>query len=75
MLPFDSCSKMANQQFEYAELNETLLPSMSDSMAVSLPFQEAMLDLIMLYFNDDTMTEEQAISQFVKIARSKRFEK
>ena len=75
MLPFDSCSKMANQQFEYAEQHKTLLPSMSDSMAVSLPLQEAILDLIMLYFNDVTMTEEQAISQFVKIARSKRFEK
>lgn len=75
MLPFDSCSKMSNQQFEYAEKNETLLPSMSDSMAVSLPFQEAMLDLIMLYFNDDTMTEDQAINQLIKIARSKRFEK
>lgn len=75
MLPFDSCSKKANQQFQYAEQHNTLLPSMTDSMAVPLPLQEAMLDLIMLYFNDDAMTEEQAISQLIKIARSKRFEK
>ncbi|MGF1868825.1 ABC transporter substrate-binding protein [Photobacterium indicum] len=75
MSAFDSCSKAANQQFEYAGKHQSLLPSMSDSMATSLPLQEAMLDLIALYFNDDTMTEEQAISQLIKIARSKRFEK
>ena len=75
MSQFDSCSKAANQQFEYATKHEMLLPSMSDSMAVSLPLQEAMLDLIMLYFNDDSVTEAQAIKQLIKIARSKRFEK
>lgn len=74
MSSFDDCSKISNQQFKYAEQHNTLLPSMSDSMAVSLPLQEAMLDLIMLYFNDDTVTEEQAINQLLKIARSKRFE-
>lgn len=75
MSSFDDCSNISNQQFSYAEQHNTLLPSMSDSMAVSIPLQEAMLDLITLYFNDDTITEEQAINQLVKIARSKRFEK
>ncbi|MDD1783130.1 ABC transporter substrate-binding protein [Enterovibrio sp. ZSDZ35] len=73
MTPFDSCSKASKQQFHFAEENNTLLPSMSDSMAIAPQLQEPMLQLINHYFNDDTYTEEEAIAQFLKIAASVHF--
>lgn len=73
MTPFDLCAKASKQAFVLAEMNNTLLPSMSDSMAVAPQLQEAMLELINHYFNDDTFTEEEAISQLMKIAASVHF--
>ncbi|EOD77643.1 ABC-type sugar transport system, periplasmic component [Grimontia indica] len=73
MTPFDLCAKASKLAFVQAEANNTLLPSMSDSMAVSPQLQEAMLELINHYFNDDTFTEEEAISQLMKIAASVHF--
>ncbi|KKD60629.1 hypothetical protein RN22_10010 [Grimontia sp. AD028] len=73
MTPFDLCAKASKQAFIHAEANNTLLPSMSDSMAVAPQLQEAMLELINHYFNDDTFTEEEAISQLMKIAASVHF--
>ncbi|RXJ73918.1 sugar ABC transporter substrate-binding protein [Veronia nyctiphanis] len=73
MTPFDICAKASKQAFVHAEVNNTLLPSMSDSMAVAPQLQEAMLELINHYFNDDTFTEEEAISQLMKIAASVHF--
>ncbi|MGF1767557.1 ABC transporter substrate-binding protein [Enterovibrio makurazakiensis] len=73
MSPFDVCAKASKQQFDHAQANDSLLPSMSDSMAVSPQRQEAMLELINHYFNDDSFTEEEAISQLMKISASEHF--
>ncbi|MGF1911216.1 ABC transporter substrate-binding protein [Vibrio kasasachensis] len=70
MSSFDDCAKTAKQQFDYAEQHDSLLPSISDSMAVAPELQEAMLALISHYFNDDAYTEKEAIKQLLKIAAS-----
>ncbi|USH01413.1 hypothetical protein K6Q96_10865 [Grimontia kaedaensis] len=73
MTPFDLCAKTSKQAFIHAEANNTLLPSVPDSMAVAPQLQEAMLELINHYFNDDNFTEEEAINQLIKIAAGVHF--
>lgn len=67
---FDSCAKLAHDDFKNAEKTGTLLPSMTHGMAVSPAARSAIMKIVSHFFNnkDITATEtaeqlEQAVKQ------------
>ncbi|GLO63506.1 sugar ABC transporter substrate-binding protein [Vibrio sp. MACH09] len=67
---FNRCSQQSRRDFDNAEENNRLLPSMTDSMAVAPVVQNAIINELYQFFNDPTKQPEQLISRLIAIAGS-----
>jgi len=65
---FNRCSLQAQKVFQSAKNNRTLLPSMTDSMAVNPIVQKMMISLIYDFFNNTQVSNQQFIDNFLAIS-------
>jgi glucose/mannose transport system substrate-binding protein len=67
---FDDCAKASSRDFVAASKANTLVPSVSESMAVSPAVEGALKDVIGKFWNNDTETAKQAQAEILKAAHS-----
>lgn len=73
-IPLDSfniCSQKSRQDFDASEKMNALIPSMTDSMAVTPVVQNAIIDELYRFFNGSTIEPEQLITRLVAISGSR----
>jgi glucose/mannose transport system substrate-binding protein len=68
---FDSCAKASERDFASAAKSARLVPSVSQSMAVSPAVEAAFKDVIGGYWNDDRITADAAAKALVEASRRK----
>ncbi len=68
MSDFDSCAQRSMEDFKAAQANDTLVPSVAHRMAMQSDVQGAFFDIITNYFNDESMTAEQASERLAQAA-------
>lgn len=72
MSRFDRCAIRSYQDFQQAEQDGNLLPSMSDGMAVPTNMRQAIMDVLSGFFNDARANPEQTALQLERAMRSTR---
>lgn len=68
MSDFNVCGLKAEADYQQAKINHTLLPSMTDSMAVNPIMQKMLISLIYDLFNNPKITNQSFINNFSAIA-------
>ncbi|WP_417330085.1 ABC transporter substrate-binding protein [Halomonas cupida] len=68
MSEFDSCAQRSMDDFKAASEADTLVPSVAHRMAMRSDVQGAFFDIITNYFNDDSVTAEQAAQRLSQAA-------
>ncbi|WP_236995568.1 ABC transporter substrate-binding protein [Halomonas huangheensis] len=68
MSGFDSCAQRSLDDFKAASEGNTLVPSVAHRMAMRSDVQGAFFDIITNYFNDESMTAEQAAQRLSQAA-------
>lgn len=62
---FDACAQQSHKDFQATSKNDTLLPSIAHGMAVAPAQQEALSAIVSEYWNNDSMTADEAMSKMV----------
>ena len=65
---FDDCARQSSRDFIAAAGASTLVPSIAHGMAVSSTAEGALKDVVSQFWNDDKMTESQAMGRLVAAA-------
>ncbi|MBZ5486306.1 carbohydrate ABC transporter substrate-binding protein [Halomonas aquamarina] len=73
MSAFDSCAEQSLADFKRTAEEGGLVPSMSHGMAVRADVQGAIFDVVTNYFNDASMSAEQAAERLVSAAQAASF--
>ncbi|MCE0559164.1 ABC transporter substrate-binding protein [Motilimonas sp. E26] len=66
---FDSCSLAAKQDFDRAQAEHNLVPSLTDSMALPEQQQNEIIQLLYRYFYQDNISAEQVVVQLLNIGK------
>lgn len=66
---YNACSQKSNQDYNRSEENNTLLPSMTDSMAIDPRKQRLLVNEIYKFFVNTKMTEQAFISNVIAISK------
>ncbi|MGY3945341.1 ABC transporter substrate-binding protein [Aeromonas tecta] len=72
MSKFDRCAIRSYQDFQQAERDGSLLPSMAEGMAVPTNMRQAIMDVLSGFFNDSRANPEQTALQLERAMRSTR---
>lgn len=72
MSKFDRCAIRSYQDFQQAERDGNLLPSMAEGMAVPTNMRQAIMDVLSGFFNDSRANPEQTALQLERAMRSTR---
>lgn len=72
MSQFDRCAIRSYQDFQLAERDGNLLPSMAEGMAVPTNMRQAIMDVLSSFFNDSRANPEQTALQLERAMRSTR---
>ncbi|MDC8802469.1 ABC transporter substrate-binding protein [Halomonas pacifica] len=67
---FDACARTAIGDFQAAEAGDALVPSLAHGMALGGEAQRAWMDIVSRYFNDPTISPEEAARRLVSLARA-----
>ncbi|WP_440876062.1 ABC transporter substrate-binding protein [Thalassotalea sp. PLHSN55] len=67
---FDSCAQQSSYDFNQAERNETLVPSLSQGMANNHMITINIKNLVHRFFNDKSMTSNKAINTLSQLGKS-----
>lgn len=67
---FDKCAQSSAKLFVKAAKDGTLLPSMAHGMAVSAAEQGAIFDVVTNFFNDDSITPEEAAKRLASTVQA-----
>ncbi len=67
---YNACSIQAKTDFEQAQENQNLLPSLTDSMSVSPVMQSAIVHELHRYFFNPSVTPEQVVTHLVGLSQS-----
>ncbi|WP_169337471.1 ABC transporter substrate-binding protein [Psychromonas hadalis] len=68
MSDFNRCTLQAEKDYTMAKQNATLLPSMTDSMAVNPVIQKMLINQIYTFFNNPNISNQIFIDNFTAIA-------
>ncbi|MGQ7248209.1 ABC transporter substrate-binding protein [Halomonas sp. V046] len=68
MSAFDSCAQQSMADFQSSREASTLVPSFAHRMAMRSDVQGAFFDIITNYFNDESMSAEQAAERLAQAA-------
>ncbi|MFQ2175138.1 ABC transporter substrate-binding protein [Aeromonas rivipollensis] len=72
MSKFDRCAIRSYHDFQLAERNGNLLPSMAEGMAVPTNMRQGIMDVLSSFFNDPKANPEQTAQQLERAMRSTR---
>ncbi len=67
---FDSCAHSSMDSFLASSSTGNLLPSMAHGMAASSMVQGAIYDVVTNYFNDESMTAEEAVDKLARAVKA-----
>jgi len=71
MAKFDDCAKLSAKDFVETAKNGNLVPSVSQSMAVSPAAEGALKDAVSKFWNDDKLSVADAIKNIAKAGKTK----
>ena len=72
MSKFDRCAIRSYHDFQLAERDGNLLPSMAEGMAVPTTLRQGIMDVLSSFFNDPKANPEQTAQQLERAMRSTR---
>ncbi|MFM5147969.1 ABC transporter substrate-binding protein [Aeromonas rivipollensis] len=72
MSKFDRCAIRSYHDFQLAERDGNLLPSMAEGMAVPTNMRQGIMDVLSSFFNDPKANSEQTAQQLERAMRSTR---
>ncbi|MBD5770494.1 ABC transporter substrate-binding protein [Marinomonas colpomeniae] len=67
---FDSCAQSSMDAFLASSTTGQLLPSMAHGMAVNSMAQGAIFDVVTNFFNDESMTSEEAVDKLARAVKA-----